>query len=488
MYRPAAKPGTRGPDGTTSKGQKIALVVTTAHLCVLPWALGTMHVWSQLLSLLLAVAGCAFALGPRDTGAASWRALLLSPGCWLGLFLLAYLLVQGLNPAWRYFSDGTVWWLETVDHIGWLPAGVDAPFAISNSWRHVLVFASLLLLLASLQVGLGKKASLRGILWALAINGAALSLFGIFQRLDATERMFWLWRPDSISFFATFIYQNHAGAYLNLIFALTAGFSLWHLRQATHGQGGAGSAGVLGFLAVVSGIGICFTLSRLSILIFAAQLVGFAIFFVSQRHRHRRHLLPITFAFALAAGLGALLVVPNLEPIQARFAQIAANPTGVLRSRSVVHQATAEMARDRWLFGWGAGSFRHAFPLYAQKYPELCHIGAGKTLHWEHAHSDPLETLAELGAIGSAPIAAALLLVVAALARLRFWRDPAGAGIVLGASALAAHSFGDLIFQSPAVLLSWAAALTIALRWLSPAQARTGTGSAPGTSTGRGSV
>ena len=167
-----------------------------------------------------------------------------------------------------------------------------------------------------------------------------------------------------------------------------------------------------------------------------------------------------------------------------RFAQVVANPTETLRSRSVVHRATAEMAADRWIFGWGAGCFQHAFPLYAQKYPELCFIGAGKTLRWEHAHSDPLEMLAELGAIGSAFITFVALLVITAFLRLRFWHDPVCAGIVLGACALVAHSFGDLIFQSPAVLFSWATALFIALRWRLLDHPRAGSGSGPTTSSG----
>ena len=122
--------------------------------------------------------------------------------------------IQALNPAWRHFDDDNVWWLETVDHLRWLPAGVDAPFSISNPWRHLLVFTSLFLLLVSLWFGLRNRTSLRAILWALAVNGALLSLFGILQKLSGTYQMFWLWRPSTVNFFATFIYPNQAAPIL----------------------------------------------------------------------------------------------------------------------------------------------------------------------------------------------------------------------------------------------------------------------------------
>ena len=126
--------------------QEIALVAITAlHLSFLPWALGAMHPWSQLTSLALAVLGMLSALLPREDDTElndaprvrRWpaRQLFAFPVFWLGLLFLGYLVIQGLNPAWRFLSNEDTWWLEPVAHISWLPSSVDAPFVRANSWR-----------------------------------------------------------------------------------------------------------------------------------------------------------------------------------------------------------------------------------------------------------------------------------------------------------------------------------------------------------------
>lgn len=445
-----------------------------------------MHVGSQLGSLLLSAIGFSLALSSSD--APKRRALLRQPVFWTGIGLLVYATTQGLNPAWRFFDDGKVWWLEPVQHVAWLPAGVDAPFARTNAWRFLVVYASLFLLLCSVHLGLRQRSGLRILLWALAINGSVLALFGIFQRLDATDRMFWIWRPPSLSFFASFIYQNHAGAYLNLVIAATAGLAWWYQRRATRETTDAGLAGILIFLAVLAGIGSCLTTSRMSTLVLLVMLAIFGTIMAAGRKKTHRAMFPLMFALGLALGLGVLLVAMNRERLLERFSQLASNPDGTLRSRTLVHRATWELAQDRWLCGWGAGSFRHAFPLHAQKYPELCYMGKA-TRYWEHAHSDPLETLAELGVLGTLPMLLAGLIVASALLQKRFWRSPVACGVLIGAAALALHSCADLIFQSPALLFTWATLLLVAIRWLELDQARAGAGSAaPASTPGAGST
>ena len=45
--------------------ERAVLAAVAIHLCFLPWALGTMHVWSQVTSLVLAAIGLLLALIPR---------------------------------------------------------------------------------------------------------------------------------------------------------------------------------------------------------------------------------------------------------------------------------------------------------------------------------------------------------------------------------------------------------------------------------------
>src|SRR3954465_6829316 len=84
-----------------------ALGVVGAHLVFLPWALGGMRPWAHFISLGLALIGFAVALLPRNyteeyTGSTrfrllTWPKLIKFPIFWLGLLLLAYITIQGLN-------------------------------------------------------------------------------------------------------------------------------------------------------------------------------------------------------------------------------------------------------------------------------------------------------------------------------------------------------------------------------------------------------
>lgn len=102
---------------------EVALLwVVALHLIFLPWAIGGMRLWGQLISLGFAVVTFALALIPRHyteehTGANSfrlvmWPRLIRFPLCWIGLLLLGYIVLQGINPAWIYRTDGINWLID----------------------------------------------------------------------------------------------------------------------------------------------------------------------------------------------------------------------------------------------------------------------------------------------------------------------------------------------------------------------------------------
>jgi hypothetical protein len=82
-----------------------------------------MHVWSQATAAALAAIAFVAALMP-DPSATELpvRRLIRFPGVWAGLAILAYVTVQALNPSWRYQSSESLWWLEPLDHVAWIPA------------------------------------------------------------------------------------------------------------------------------------------------------------------------------------------------------------------------------------------------------------------------------------------------------------------------------------------------------------------------------
>src|ERR1035438_6081421 len=106
--------------------------------------------------------------------------------------------------------------------------------------------------------------------------------------------------------------------------------------------------------------------------------------------------------------------------IQARTSktreQIAAMwAAGGIGSRSVLYHDTWRMARDRLLFGWGMGSYPVVFSLYNSQESKVDRL----PVIYHDAHSDWLQSAAELGLAGTALIGAAAALPALAVRRMR---------------------------------------------------------------------
>lgn len=452
--------------------------VTALHLCFLPWALGTMHPWSQFTSGGLAFVGFVLSLLPRtDEGCSAaagaspapverlWR----FPVFWAGLLLLGYIMAQGLNPAWRFVRDANSWWLEPIAHLSWLPSGVTAPFEQSSPWRALVIFGSLWLLVCSVWVGFSRRQSYRVLFTVLTGNAFLLVLLGGLQQLSSTQRIFWSYLPSNGRFCASFIYPNHAGAYFNLMVALAAGLALWHWRRARHALSTPGPARIFTVFAASAGLIVIFSYSKMSIVLllaFTALLGGALAWRLSQRKGpiwKQSEFLPL--AVVLAGFLGFSLISVQSEKVWERFSELLADPAHANRDRAEVRHAAGEMLRDHWLFGWGAGCFRYVFPLYAQKYPFIYTSPRGERKFWEHAHDDLLEFPVEYGIAGLLPVTTVLGLGAWQLVRRRFWRNSISLCLGLAGVLLLVHAWVDFVFQNPSVLLTSAVLFAGALRW-----------------------
>ncbi len=438
-----------------------------------------MHLWSQLTSLGFSLVGFLLALIPRQAedgwssrppaGAGPAARLLRLPVFWVGLAVLGYILAQYCNPAWRYASTADSWWLEPVTHVTWLPAGIDAPLALASPGRSLVIYGSLWLLVCSVAVGFLRRHSYRMLFNLLAGNALALSLLGLLQVATGAKRIFWLYLPSNGSFASSFIYPNHAGAYLNLMVALATGLALWSYRRAQHGLEKPAQAGLFALIAESTGLMVVLSCSRASIsllLVFTLLTCCAYAYRLLQRKPapggRRPDLVPLLLT--LAAFLGTVIVTLNTERVWGRFAELLAHPAQAAQGRHLAARAAGDMLADRWVLGWGAGGFRHAFPLYAQHYPEIYDGGGGRKL-WEHAHNDLIELPLELGLAGLLPV----LLILGH----GFWRGAArptrrnaiSASLWLGCGLLLLHAGVDFVLQNPAVLLTAGVLFTGLLRW-----------------------
>jgi len=175
-------------------------------------------------------------------------------------------------------------------------------------------------------------------------------------------------------------------------------------------------------------------------------------------------------AFAVFAFIG--LKGLNAQETWDRMEQLFDGKDNTVVVRQTATKATFDMWRGaRWL-GHGAGSFKLIFPQYQQHYPSIYefHVTVkGKKVprrfFWENAHNDIAQTLAEFGLVGTGLIALGMLWGLVRFVRIRAWANPISITLILGLIATLIHSWGEFVFQNPAILVTWAALGIISLRW-----------------------
>jgi len=461
--------------------ERRTLAWVTIHLCFLPWALGTMHLWSQCASLTLAVIGFVVAAWPRrytEAGATGepveiqvrpLRRLWRFPVFWIGLALLVYIATQGLNPAWRYKANSTYWWIEPTTHLSWLPSGMDVPFPNAGPWRALIIHASLWLTLCTVWIGFMRRLTFRLLFTFVAANGVLLAILGLAQLLTHATGIFWVVKSSNAAFVASFIYRNHAGAYLNLALALAVGLAWWHFVRARRYFEKSSPASVYTFCAVILGVTVLFSLSRGAAITMAAFILLAGTTFVwslwSQPTDRRSYVASIGLVVLLMGFIGVGLYSLNLKKVRTRFDNVFSDSDASFSSRVEAHSAAAEMLAARPLYGYGVGCFRYGFPEYVSKHPNIYYSGIANRWFWEHAHNDLLEYPIEFGLFGFGIILAGIGWLCWRLVRWRFWSNPLALPLVLGVALTIFHAWGDFVFQNPAILITWAMLLLAAGRW-----------------------
>jgi len=458
--------------------ERTALVLIGAHLAFLPWALGGMRLWAQLISLGLSVASLAVALVPRtyteehtDSNGfrlVMWPKLVAFPVTWLGLAFLGYVTIQGLNPAWVYESDGQEWWTRAIAHTTWLPTGVAAPLSHGGPWRALLFYASAWLTVCAVWVAFTRRRTVRLLFLTLAANGLLLAAFGLVQRLLGNGKLFWVLESPNPAFFASFIYKNHAGAYLNLTLAVTCGLAGWYTLRGQRRLQKSDPGVVLAFFALCIGVSVLTSQARgatLVMLVFLAACIG--AFVVHQFTRPGAQRKPM-IALGLMLIFGCFLKI-GFDALDSRAAWdrlkfgLTRQDTS-LATRDLATHAAVEMLRDQPVQGVGAGSFRFLFPAYQTRHAALV-ARSGKPMYWEHAHNDLLQFPIEFGLAGVALLGAVGGYWVRQLTRDAAWANPVCASTGVGALLLLAYAWWDFPFQCPAILITWCALWPAITRW-----------------------
>ena len=461
--------------------QELALVViASAHLCFLPWALGARAPWAQLVSLIFGLTAFVVGLWPRrykgelaPQGAFilhPWSRLLRFPIFWLGLLLFAYVTCQGLNPAYVRAAAGPYWWLAPIKHVEWLPSGVDAPFSQMNAWRMLVIWTGAWALVCALWAGLTRRVAAHSILTVVIANGALLALIGILQKVTYAKQVLWLIKPVAPTFLATFFYENHGGAYFNLIAVMAVAVMVSHHMRSLRRFERSSPALVYAFALIVVAAVVFMSGSRASAILLATYLLTCAVTYGAWRLRIREGTTHPAVACIIATGAAALIGAAawflNLDRTITQIKDLTKEQerSAAIHPRALARQATLDLFDAVPSTGWGAGSFRHIFPLTQRKYPEIYRGINNTTYSWAHAHNDYAQILAELGLVGTAFPALMLLWGFAKFCRIGGLTQPAYLLGFFGLCMPLAHAWFDFPFYSCAVLTTFCALFTLLSR------------------------
>ncbi len=441
--------------------------------------MGARMPWAQLVSLGFGVLALIVSLWPRHYSGElapegnfklhPWPRLLRFPLFWIGLVFLGYVLIQALNPAWERITTPQVWFIKSVDHVEWLPSSVTAPFERMNAWRMLAVWTGVWTAACAIWTGFTRRTAVQGVLNAVLINGSVLALIGILQKATGTPKMLWFMDPVAHYFHATFVYKNHAGAYFNIIFALAMGLAAWNHVRGLRRLERSTPAPVYLFAAILTGVSVFMSGSRTAMLLLGGFIVVGGLVYLIWRSRSQDSggsTATSVIVATLAVGFIALAATylnlqTSIEQIRNVFER---DRFASVESRIQARNATWELFRDEPITGWGAGSFRHAFPIHQQNYPDI-YRPFGTVMFWDHAHNDYMQILAEVGILGVIPLLLTLGWFFRRLLRAGALTHPGFLLITLGLGLTLAHAWVDFPLSNTAILTTFGLSWVMLVRW-----------------------
>lgn len=427
-----------------------------------PWARQVIAWWGTggMLLFLLACVG-----RHRPEGEKSHPALRYLWPLWLYDLVV---ISSCFNPGFREAMVAGQSSLVLADPNPWLPTAARPLLAAKELWQfNGLVLSSFNLLLI-----LHRRSQVRAVLFLLTGNAVALAIFGTFQKLAGARGLwFGLVPSPNKHFFSTFIYHNHWGAFTLLNTAVCVALLFHYHRRGGH-RDIWHSPVLLGAVAtLLLALSVPLSTSRsctvLVGLLLTAALVHFFLRVIHRRREnHESAVLPVA-GIALAALLSVSAISYLGRDVIAQRAALTSEQLsrlsheGTLTSRLILYRDTWRMAAEKPWFGWGLESYAHVFRVFnTQRTAE----SQWWIVFYAEAHNDWLQSLAEVGFVGTGLLA---LLVVLPLLSVP-WRRVGSIVpryLLAGCALLLLYAWLEFPFANPAVMLTFCAVFYCAIRY-----------------------
>jgi hypothetical protein len=236
-------------------------------------------------------------------------------------------------------------------------------------------------------------------LWsAVAMAGGSIALFGLIQKGAGARMIFW--QPIIVvtdpTFFATFYYHANAGAFLNLVLPLAAGFVLWAMMRPSSPWARAACLATLVLVVVAVFSNTSRMAQAVGALLIVAMVAAVARPALRMVARSEKRTMLVGF-FVVLIALVAVAQAAHLDQPLRRWQSFAGQFT--MDARWLVNRAALSAMGDAGWLGFGPGTFRAIFPHYQNRVANLSGT-------WRFLHEDYLQTILEWGWLGSAAIGA----------------------------------------------------------------------------------
>ena len=234
-------------------------------------------------------------------------------------------------------------------------------------------------------------------LWyVIGLVGGSIAFLGLLQKATGAQMIFWRPPPPPefgvTTFFATYFYHGNAGAFLNLVWPLSAGLAIRSFTSRS--QPGLRALWIIVFILTIAAV--LANTSRMAQLVALLLLVAIALHFgpaLLRKLSGAQRSVALAGAFAIVLALIALAQATHLEQPLNRWQSVSERIPADARWQA--SRVALSALPGAGFFGSGPGTFRVVFPSY--------NLQSGHPVPgtWRFLHQDYLQTVLEWGWLGS---------------------------------------------------------------------------------------